>query len=61
MFELEFNHHQWKTIFTAVRKQQQLQVVDSKWYKEYDEILNKLYPVAYSENYLDSPTERESY
>ena len=61
MSELEFDHHQWKLIFTAVRKQQQLQVIGSKWYKEYDEILNKLYPVAYSENYIDSPINRESY
>ena len=61
MFELEFDHHQWKLIFSAVRKQQQLQVTDSKWYKEYDEILNKLYPVAYSENYIDSPINRQSY
>ena len=61
MFELEFDHHQWKLIFSAVRKQQQLQVPNSKWYKEYDEILNKLYPVAYSENYIDSPINRESY
>ncbi len=59
--ELEFDHHQWKLIFSAVRKQQQLQVTDSKWYKEYDEILNALYPFAYTENYLDSPKERESY
>lgn len=59
--ELEFDHHQWKLIFNAVRKQQQLQVVDSKWYREYDEILNKLYPFAYTENYLDSPKERETY
>ena len=59
--ELEFDHHQWKLIFNAVRKQQQLQVTDSKWYKEYDEILNALYPFAYTENYLDSPKERESY
>ena len=61
MSELEFDHHQWKLIFSAVRKQQQLQVPSSKWYKEYDEILNKLYPVAYSENYIDSPINRESY
>ena len=61
MFELEFDHHQWKLIFSAIRKQQQLQVTSSKWYKEYDEILNKLYPVAYSENYIDSPINRESY
>ena len=59
--ELEFDHHQWKLVFNAVRKQQQLQVTDSKWYKEYDEILNALYPFAYTENYLDSPKERESY
>ena len=59
--ELEFDHHQWKLIFNAVRKQQQLQVTSSKWYKEYDEILNALYPHAYTENYLDSPKERESY
>jgi len=57
--ELEFDHHQWKLIFNAVRKQQQLQVTSSKWYNEYDEILNKLYPVAYSENYIDSPIDRE--
>ncbi|AEZ65597.1 hypothetical protein [Cyanophage S-TIM5] len=59
--ELEFDHHQWKLIFNAVRKQQQLQVVDSKWYREYDEILNALHPFAYTENYLDSPKERETY
>ena len=53
--ELEFNHHQWKLIFEAVRKKQQSEVVNSKWYREYDEILNKLYPIAYEENYIDSP------
>ena len=58
--ELEFDHHQWKLIFNAVRKQQQLQVVDSKWYREYDEILNALHTFAYTENYLDSPKERET-
>ena len=55
--ELDFNHHQWKLIFNAVRKKQQSEIVGSKWYKEYDEILNRLYPVAYKENYIDNPIE----
>ena len=50
---MEFNSHQWKLIFSAVRKQQQKDIVSSKWYKEYDEILNKIYPLAYSETYSD--------
>ena len=53
--ELDFNHHQWKLVFDAVRKRQQSEVVSSKWYNEYDEILNKIYHLAYSENYIDNP------
>ncbi len=50
----ELSHHQWKLIFSAVRKAQQREVVSSKFYEEYNEILNEIYPIAYSETYLDN-------
>jgi len=50
----ELSHHQWKLIFDAVRKQQVNQIVSSKFYEEYNEILNEIYPLAYSETYLDN-------
>ena len=53
--EMNLNHHQWKLIYDAVRAKQVNSIVDSKHYKEYDTILNELWDVAYSENYLDSP------
>ena len=48
---IEFNHHQWKLVFTAVRKAQINSITDGKEYQEYNEILDKLYPLAYSEQY----------
>jgi hypothetical protein len=44
---MEFSNHQWKLIFSSVRKQQQKEVPGSGWYKEYDEILNQLYPITF--------------
>jgi len=53
----EFNHHQWKLIFTAVRKYQmnypQSVGCYTKMRQELSEILDVLYPYAYSETYLD--------
>lgn len=50
---MNLTNHQWKLIFSAVRKEQQKQVVSSKFYQEYDEILNSIYDLAYSEIYLN--------
>ena len=49
---MNLNHHQWKLVFDAVRKQQVNCIVDGSNYKEYDEILTKMWDVAYSETYL---------
>ena len=49
----DLTHHQWKLIFSAVRKEQQKQVVSSKFYQEYDEILNGIFDLAHSETYLN--------
>jgi hypothetical protein len=50
---MNLTHHQWKLIFSAVRKEQQRQVVSSKYYEEYDEILNSIFDLAHSETYLN--------
>ena len=50
----ELSHHQWKLIFDAVRKQQVNQIVSSKFYEEYSEILTEIYSFAFSETYLDN-------
>jgi hypothetical protein len=50
---MNLNHHQWKLVFDAVRKQQVNSIVDGSSYKEYDEILNKLWDLAYSETYAN--------
>lgn len=47
------NHHQWKIVFAAVRKQQHRHLPDSQWYHEHTVILNEIYDLAYSENYID--------
>lgn len=47
----EFDHHQWKLIFTAVRRAQLNSITDGKEYKEYEKILDQLYPLAYREQY----------
>ena len=53
----ELNHHQWKLIFTAVRKYQMNYPQSVGCYtelrQELDEILNILEPYAYFETYLD--------
>ena len=53
----EFTHHQWKLIYTAVRKYQVNHPASIGCYvemnKELSEILDVLYPYAYSETYLD--------
>ena len=53
----EFNHHQWKLIFTAVRKYQMNYPQSVGCYtemrQELNEILNILEPYAYTETYLD--------
>ena len=48
---MKLNHHQWKLVFDAVRKQQVNSIVDGSTYKEYDAILNELWELAYSETY----------
>ena len=48
------NHHQWKLVFDAVRKQQVNSIVDGSTYKQYDAILNELWEV--SDTYLRSDT-----
>ena len=48
---MNLNHHQWKLIYDAVRKQQVNSIVDSMAYKEYDIILTELWDAAYSEIY----------
>ena len=57
----EFTHHQWKLIFTAVRKYQmnhpQSVPCYDGLYNELSEILDALYPYAYSETYLDNEHE----
>jgi len=56
----EFNHHQWKLIFTAVRKYQISHPESigcyAEMHKELSEILDALYPYAYSESYLENET-----
>ena len=53
----ELTHHQWKLIFTAVRKYQQSYPQSVPCYKgmyhDLAYILDVLYPYAYSETYLD--------
>lgn len=50
---MNLNHHQWKIVFDAVRKQQVNSIVDGSDYKQYDEILNELWDAAYSETYAN--------
>ena len=50
---MKLNHHQWKLVFDAVRKQQVNSIVDGESYKEYDVILTELWDLAYSETYLN--------
>ena len=50
---MKLNHHQWKLVYDAVRKQQVNSIVDGSTYKEYDAILNELWDLAYSETYAN--------
>ena len=56
----ELTHHQWKLIFTAVRKYQfnypEYVSCYTEMHKELSEILNILEPYAYTETYLDHET-----
>ena len=56
----EFTHHQWKLIYTAVRKYQMNYPQSVGCYtemrQELDEILDVLYPYAFTETYLDHET-----
>jgi len=56
----EFTHHQWKLIFTAVRKYQfnypEYVSCYTEMRKELSEILDILEPYAYTETYLDHET-----
>lgn len=50
---MKLNHHQWKLVYDAVRKQQVNSIVDGASYKEYDAILTELWDLAYSETYAN--------
>jgi len=56
---MNLNHHQWKLVYTAVRKYQMSHPGSigcyKELYQELGEILDELYPLAYSETYLQSP------
>ena len=56
----ELTHHQWKLIFTAVRKYQfnypEYVNCYTEMHKELSEILDILEPYAYTETYLDHET-----
>ena len=56
----ELTHHQWKLIFTAVRKYQlnypEYVNCYTEMHKELSEILDVLYPYAFTETYLDHET-----
>jgi hypothetical protein len=53
----DFTHEQWKLVFTAVRNYQinhpQSVPCYEGLYNELSQILDALYPYAYSETYLD--------
>tara|TARA_Y100000004_G_scaffold46038_1_gene50516 strand:- start:1234 stop:1398 length:165 start_codon:yes stop_codon:yes gene_type:complete len=49
---MNLDHHQWKLIFDAVRKQQVNSIVDGSDYKQYDAILTELWDLAYTETYV---------
>jgi hypothetical protein len=50
---MNLNHHQWKLVYDAVRKQQVNSIVNGSSYKEYDAILNELWDLAYYETYAN--------
>ena len=56
----ELNHHQWKLIYTAVRKYQVNHPATigcyAEMHKELSYILDVLYPYAFTETYLDHET-----
>ena len=56
----ELTHHQWKLIFTAVRKYQlnypEYVNCYTEMHQELKEILDILEPYAYTETYLDYET-----
>jgi hypothetical protein len=45
--ETNFSKEELELIFKALRKQQQQQVIGSRWYEDYDEVLNKIYPLIH--------------
>jgi hypothetical protein len=53
---MKLNHHQWKLVFDAVRKQHVNSLVEGTNHKEYEEILNTLWDVAYYETYANIQT-----
>ena len=57
----QFTHHQLKTIFTLVRKRQEdcLRTYQYDEYKELNEILDILQPIAYRETYTEEDKNRE--
>jgi hypothetical protein len=45
--EPNFSEKELELIFKSLRKQQQQQVIGSRWYEDYDDVLNKIYPLIY--------------
>ena len=56
---MKLNHHQWKLVYDAVRKQQVNSIVDGSSYNEYSIILNELWDLAYAETYSNIETVEE--
>jgi len=50
---MKLNHHQWKLVYDAVRKQQVSSMIDGLNYNEYNTILDELWDLAYSETYAN--------
>ena len=46
---MELNNYQWKLIYDAVSKKKSYELVGSKWYEEYEEILSSIYDSAHKE------------
>ena len=58
---MKLNHHQWKLVYDAVRKQQVSSMIDGLNYNEYNTILDELWELAYSETYFNIELIEELY
>ena len=56
---MKLNHHQWKLVYDAVRKQQVSSMIDGLNYNEYNTILDELWELAYAETYANIETVEE--